>query len=142
MSEGKSVKILTKSSQVDMDGQKNDMEFFVEGNYTEKGQTKYLIYKESEISGMEGTTTTIRIDDDSLSIIRFGSINSKLEFRQGVVTRSVYTTPYGRFDIGIDTKLLEVDIRKDGKSNIKLLYILDTGAEQVITNEMSISFTI
>lgn len=140
MSEGRDVRIFTKSSQIDMDGQKNDMEFFVEGKYTEKGETKYLTYKESEVSGMEGTTTTIRIDDDSLSIIRFGSITSKLEFRQGTVTSSVYTTPYGRFDIIIDTKFLEMDIQKAEKSTIKLRYTLDAGVEQVMTNEMSISF--
>lgn len=142
MSEGKSVGIFTKSSQVDMDGQKSDMEFFVEGKYTEKGDAKYLTYKESEVSGMEGTTTTIRIDADSISIIRFGSITSKLEFRQGAVTRSVYTTPYGRFDICIDTKLLEMSIHKDERSIIKLRYTLDTGAEQIMTNEMFISFTL
>lgn len=142
MSEGKNINIFTKSSQVDMDGQKSDMEFFVEGNYTTKGQTKYLTYKESEISGMDGTTTTIKIDSDSLSIIRFGSITSKLEFKQGEVTKSIYSTPYGRFDISIDTKLLEINIHEDGKSTIKLSYILDTGAEQIMTNEMSISFNL
>lgn len=142
MNESKSVAIFTKSSQTDMDGQKSNMEFFVEGNFTEKGQTRYLTYKESEVSGMEGTTTTIRMDADTLGIIKFGSITSRLEFRQGAVTRSVYTTPYGRFDISIYTKLLDMDIRKGEPSTIKLHYTLDAGAEQVMINEMSISFTL
>lgn len=140
MSQGKNVSIHTKTSQIDADGQKSDMEFFAEGSYKEIGGTKYLTYKESEISGMEGTTTTIKINPDHLSIIRFGSINSKLEFMKDTVTRTMYSTPYGQFDIIIDTKLLEMDIQQEEKSTIRLKYTLDSGMEQVMTNDMTISF--
>lgn len=141
MSEGKSINIYIKTNQTDAEGEKNDMELYTEGSYIEKGNIKYITYKESEISGMEGTTTTIRIDPKCLSIIRFGSITSKLEFVRGAVTSSVYKTPYGQFDISINTKLLKINISENGKTTIELKYTLDSGAEQILNNEMFISFS-
>ncbi len=140
MSEGKGISIFIKTNQTDAEGKRSDMEFFVEGSYIQKGNTKYITYKETEISGMEGTITTIKINSDCLSIIRFGSITSKLEFVREEVTSSIYSTPYGQLDISIDTKLLEININECGKSTIELKYTLDSGAEQILDNEMFISF--
>ena len=41
---------------------KNDdykMELVTQGKYFKKGETYYVTYKESEVTGMEGTTTTL-----------------------------------------------------------------------------------
>lgn len=140
MSEGKKVSLFTKVIQIDETGNKNELEFFVEGNYTEKGLGRYITYKETEISGMDGTTTTIRIMEDALSIIRFGTYNSKLEFKRGEQTLTNYQTPYGNIPIVIDTELLDFDLRAEGKSNIRLKYKMDSGGEQELSNEVHISY--
>ena len=140
MSESKKVNLFTKSIQTDKTGDKSKIEFFVESSYVEKNDYIYITYKESEISGMEGTTTTLKINTNSLSILRFGNYNSKLEFRQNEETLTNYQTPYGNIPITITTRLLEVDLRQDGKSNIHLKYSLEAEGEEPLDNEVEISF--
>ena len=140
MSESKKVNLFTKSIQTDKTGDKSKIEFFVESSYVEKNDYIYITYKESEISGMEGTTTTLKINTNSLSILRFGTYNSKLEFRQNEETLTNYQTPYGNIPITITTRLLEVDLNQDGKSNIHLKYSLEAEGEEPLDNEVEISF--
>jgi uncharacterized beta-barrel protein YwiB (DUF1934 family) len=140
MSESKKVNLFTKTIQMDDSGDKNEIEFFVEGSYVVKNDSAYINYKESAISGMEGTTTTLKITSNSLSIIRFGTYNSKLEFRRDEKTLTNYQTPYGNLPIIIDTRLLEIDLRKEEKSNIHLKYTLETAGEEPLYNEAIIRF--
>jgi uncharacterized beta-barrel protein YwiB (DUF1934 family) len=141
MSEGKKVSLFTKATQEDKSGDKSEIEFFVEGTYIEKSNATYISYKETAISGMEGTTTMLRITENSLSIIRFGIYNSKLEFIRGEKTFTNYQTPYGNMPMEIDTRVLDIDLRQGEKSNIHLEYSLDTGSEEALMNETMISFT-
>lgn len=140
MSESKNVNLFTKSIQIDKTGDKNEIEFFVEGNYVVKNDYIYITYKESPISGMEGTTTTLKISANSLSILRFGTYNSKLEFRRNEKTLTNYQTPYGNIPITITTKLLEIDLRQGEKSNIHLKYSLEAAGEEPLNNEVIINF--
>ena len=44
-----------------------------EGKAYRKGESTYIVYEESEMSGMEGVKTTLRIDrDGSVRMKRFG----------------------------------------------------------------------
>lgn len=140
MSESKSISLFTKAIQIDKSGEKNEIEFFVEGNYILKNDHVYITYKESEISGMEGTTTTLKITPSSLNILRFGAYNSNLEFRGNEATLTNYQTPYGSIPIIINTTLLEIDLRQGEKSNIHLKYILETEGEEPLNNEVIISY--
>jgi uncharacterized beta-barrel protein YwiB (DUF1934 family) len=140
MNINKHVNLFTKAIQIDKSGDKSEIEFFVEGTYTEKSGFIYITYKESGLSGMEGTTTTLKIASNSLSIIRFGTYNSKLEFKQGERTLSKYQTPYGSIPITINTKLLDIALRQGEKSNIQLEYDLEAAGEDALMNEIIISF--
>lgn len=140
MSEDKNVSLHTKAVQTDKSGEKSEIEFFVEGSYAEKNGNIYITYKESELSGMEGTTTTLKITSNSLSIIRFGTYNSKLEFRRDEKTLTNYQTPYGNMAMTINTGLLDIDLRKGERSSINLRYTLETGGEEALMNEIHISF--
>ena len=140
MSESKKVNLFTKAIQIDKAGEKNEIEFFVEGTYVEKNDHIYITYKESAISGMEGTTTALKITSNSLSIIRFGTYNSKLEFTGNETTLTNYQTPYGNIPIMINTSLLEIDLKQTERSNIHLKYTLETEGEEPLSNEVIISF--
>lgn len=140
MSKSKKVNLFTKTVQIDKTGDKSEIEFFVESSYVEKNDYIFITYKESEISGMEGTTTTLKINANSLSILRFGTYNSKLEFRQNEETFTNYQTPYGNIPITITTKLLDINLRQGAKSNIHLKYSLEANGEEPIDSEAIISY--
>lgn len=93
------------------------------GNFYERNGSYYAVYKETEISGMEGTTTTLKIKNDKLSIIRMGTTSTKMEFEKDKKHYSMYNTPYGTMELEIDTKEMSMDIGKEG-GNIKIKYDL------------------
>ena len=62
------------------------------------------MYEESEISGMDGTTTTLDIKDDVLVLEREGSTSTKMEFKKGEDVISLYNTPYGMLNLNVSYK--------------------------------------
>ena len=97
------------------------MELVTEGTYKKKGDSHYISYQESETTGMEGTTTTIKASGDVLTLIRFGSVNSQFIFQQGKRHLSHYDTGYGSFTVGITASNVEIDIGEHS-GNIRLGY--------------------
>lgn len=65
-----------------------------------------LTYQESEITGMEGTTTRFTIRGDTVVLERAGLIVSRMEFKQGERSSSFYETPWGTMEVDIVTTKL------------------------------------
>jgi uncharacterized beta-barrel protein YwiB (DUF1934 family) len=102
----------------------NNLELVTEGKYYKKGNTYFITYKESEVTGMEGTTTTLKVVDGVVTLMRFGSINSQMIFEKGQKHISYYDTAYGAFMIGVYAS--HVDIRVDDNGGeIKVDYALE-----------------
>ena len=74
-------------------------------------------YRESELSGMEGTTTTITFldaDRSVLTILREGTVNSALVLEQGRFHSGVYQTPVMPLDITTMTYRLQNGVTREG----------------------------
>lgn len=100
---------LSISGAIKDEEKQDSVEFLTEGDlYPEAGGT-CVTYKESEVSGMEGTVTTLRVDDQKVSVIRLGTTNSIMEFEIGKRKMSIYSTPFGDITMGILTKDVNVD---------------------------------
>ena len=63
-------------------------------------------YQESEITGMEGTTTRFTIRGGTVVLERAGLIVSRMEFKQGERSSSFYETPWGTMEVDIVTTKL------------------------------------
>ena len=64
------LKIIGKQSYDDME--EEQMEFVTDGRFYVRGGSAYIIYDESEVSGLAGCKTTIRVDDRSVKMKRIG----------------------------------------------------------------------
>lgn len=84
------------------------------GEFYERNNCYYAVYKETEISGMKGTTTTLKIKPDKFSMIRTGTTSTKMEFEKNKQTFSMYNTPYGTLELEINTKDLQVSVDDSG----------------------------
>ena len=129
-----------KAIQSDAAGNKNNIEFFTEGKCVEKDGCTYLTYKESELSGMEGTTSTIKIAEDTIVILRFGAVASKFEYKKGIKSDSLYKTPFGSFDMTVSTRDLKINQTDDGSQLIMLKYNLEIDGQGAFANELEISY--
>jgi len=94
-------------------------------------------YDETKISGMEGTKTTMIIRNNSFDLIREGTTETKMEFKNNQQTVSLYKTPYGVMDVKIDTKKLNININENG-GTIKAMYILEIGGQSALKTSLTI----
>lgn len=102
------------------------------------GESEFkAVYEESEISGMDGTTTTLVIKDDLLVLEREGSTSTRMEFKKGEDVISLYNTPYGMMNINISTKELDIDMDEDG-GVIYTKYVLGLEGQPGITTELKV----
>lgn len=133
----KKVLISVKTVQV-IDGQEEKVELVTEGKYREEGDAFFAEYDESKLSGMEGTKTTLKIDKDSLSIIRNGTTNSNLMFKKGLDHISMYTTPMGTLELTIKPSKVEINMNETGGS-AQLEYKMEAMGLEPISNSLELN---
>jgi uncharacterized beta-barrel protein YwiB (DUF1934 family) len=120
----KDVIISVKGMQTSDKQDESKMELITEGKYYKKGKAFYITYKESEVTGMEGTTTTLKVKDDIVTLMRFGTVNSQFIFERGQKHMSYYDTQFGAFTIGVFTNNMDIDLQEYG-GEIRVGYHLD-----------------
>ena len=97
--------------QVYQDHEEDQMEFITDGKIYQRKNAVYMVYDESEVSGLKGCTTTLRLIGDTLRMKRIGGggFQSELYFEKDQRFCSTYDTPYGPMDIEVLTR--DVDNR-------------------------------
>ena len=73
-----------------------------------------LSYQESELTGLEGTTTAFEIRDAQVILTRTGSVNSQMVFEEGRQHTSLYETPFGELAVDIQTSRLRHSLTERG----------------------------
>ncbi len=105
-----------------------------QGKYYKKGNYYYVTYKETEITGLENTTTTLKIGEGKVVLMRFGQNSSHMVFEKGQRHLCYYETAYGAFTIGIFSN--EVDIRiDDSGGDILVDYIFQIDGVEAGAND-------
>ena len=73
-----------------------------------------LSYEESELTGMEGTTTTFEVKGPRVTLTRSGAVNSQMVFEEGRQHTSLYETPFGELSVDIQTSELKHNLTERG----------------------------
>lgn len=138
--ESKSVLITVKGSQRDATGDEDKIELFTQGRSYAKNGTDYITYQETEISGMEGATTLIKIYPDHVVLVRMGGIDQRQEFRLGQRCHSSYVTPYGTMEMSVRTSHLQVVRIADNSqvAEIHIKYELEIDGQWQSANTLSV----
>ncbi|MBC8015198.1 MAG: DUF1934 domain-containing protein [Sporomusaceae bacterium] len=124
--------------QRDAQGGESRIELTAAGHYYEKNDVKYIVYKDTEISGLDGVTTMLKVYDQYVVLVRMGSVKQQQEFRLGTKSQSTYVTPYVTMEMGILTQSIELAL--DGPAmNIHICYELELNGQWQSTNTLSIS---
>ena len=106
--------ISIKGSQL-YEGQDPDVTELVTAGTLRREQESYTIaYQETELTGLEGTTTKLRIEGPRVTLLRQGSVNSQMIFEVGRKHLSMYETPYGALAVGIETRRLKNTVDEAG----------------------------
>ena len=89
-------------------------ELMTEGFMTLTEDGMVLSYEESELTGMEGTTTTFEVKGPRVTLTRSGAVNSQMVFEEGRQHTSLYETPFGELSVDIQTSELKHNLSERG----------------------------
>ena len=89
-------------------------ELMTEGTMVLTEDGMVLSYQESQLTGMEGTTTTFEVKGPRVTLIRSGTVNSQMVFEEGRQHTSLYETPFGELTVDIQTSTLKHNLTQRG----------------------------
>ena len=111
---------------------KQEVTLAIEGRQTYPGQEPEIIqlvtdgvmefrnggwdisYEESELTGLQGVTTTFRVEPGKVTLIRTGRLKSTMIFQQGVAYDTLYQMEFGALMMRIKASQVLFDIVEDG----------------------------
>ena len=121
----KQVVISIKGMQKYVDTDPDVIELVTEGRLIRRGKDDYILsYRESELTGLDGTETTIHVEGEQVTLVRTGEVNSQMVFQEGRRHLSMYNTPYGAMAIGVNTRHLLADLTDQG-GDIEIDYAIE-----------------
>lgn len=118
-----------------------DMDTLAE--FTTVGQFSYadgcgtISYLESELTGMEGTFTSIHYTPRGAHLERTGNLTSSMDFTPGVRNTFAYDTPYGSATVGLETLEYTPALSERG-GTLNIVYVVDFDQAMVGMNNMHI----
>ena len=113
----KDVLIKIKSMQMSAEAGEDEMEFITEAKLYRRNNTTYLLYEESEFSGVPGCKTRLRIREKDVKKKRFGDgaePGNELVFEMRKRNVGYYDTPFGPIEIEILTNSLNSTVSEEG----------------------------
>lgn len=119
------VLLTIRSEQHFEDMAPDSIELVTEGSLTPTGEGGLILsYQESELTGLEGTTTRLHIGKGRATLLREGSVNSQMVFEEGRRHLSMYETPYGALSIGVSTKRMRSTLGESG-GDVEIDYAIE-----------------
>ena len=121
----KSAVVLTICGKQFYDEQESEViELVTEGTLEPIDGGWEICYEESNLTGMEGVTTTFRIEKDQITLTRTGRLQSQMVFRVGVLHQSLYQMEFGALIITVCATSIQWDVNGNG-GTVDLTYGID-----------------
>ncbi|MGV8980020.1 DUF1934 domain-containing protein [Clostridium sp.] len=130
------ISILSKQADGEDDG--DAIEVVTPGEFYKKDNCYYAVYEETEISGMKGTTTTLKIDAEHFTLIRTGTTNTEMKFEKYGRDLTLYNTPHGALDLTVDTRELKMNVDNNG-GDVFIDYDMIIGNQQILSTTLKIN---
>ena len=120
------------------DEEPDSLEFFTDGQYLFQDPVACLSYQESDVTGLEGTRTSVTILPDQVVVDRAGTVQSRMIFKEGSKSSFLYSTPFGQATMGVDTRSIRQSVDEHG-GRVEIDYVVDMEHAVVARNKFSIT---
>ena len=121
------------------DGSSEVTEIWIEGRLVTNPHRVELVYDEGELSGMEGSVTSIGYDRDNpalVTMMRSGPVSTAMVFEEGKRHFCVYDTPFSSFQICVRALTVENRLLSDG--TLILEYLIEIQGAQAERCRMTV----
>ena len=123
----------------DMDDE-DTLEFTTDGLYTYDGETACLSYLETEVTGLEGTRTSLIVTPEQVVVDRDGMITSRMVFKERERSSFLYNTPYGTATMNMNTRRIGRRLDEHG-GDVEIDYVVDMEHTVVTRNRFTLKIT-
>jgi len=120
----KNVVLSIRGTQKYADQEPEVIELVTEGTMEFADGGWNITYEESALTGLEGTSTTFRVEPGTVILTRTGRLNSRMVFKKGVPHESLYQMEFGALMLTVEATFLYFDIVPDG-GTIDLTYAIN-----------------
>jgi len=117
----KSVLLSIQGRQKYADQEPEVIELVTEGTMEFREGGWDISYEESALTGLEGVTTTFRVEPNKIILTRTGRLNSQMVFQPGISHDSLYQMEFGALMLTVQAQHLFFDILPEG-GVIDLIY--------------------
>ena len=90
------------------------IDLITQARFYKRGGKFYISYEESELTGLLGTRTTVKIDGDTVTMMRTGTYPSEMIFGKNQRHVGLYHTEFGAMTISTHTNQLRNTIGEYG----------------------------
>ncbi|NLD19719.1 MAG: DUF1934 domain-containing protein [Clostridiales bacterium] len=121
----KEIMVKIKGHQVSSEAGEDSVEFVTEAKLYKRRDIMYLIYEESELSGVPGCKTRLKLMGDEVQMKRIGdgtSVGNEISFKKGKRYSGIYETPYGPIEMEVLTNKIENTLSEDGAGQLDIDY--------------------
>ena len=113
------------------------VELMTRGQFVQKGGSYYITYKETETTGYEGCTTTLKIaaDGSRVAMLRFGKgggAGTQLLIEKGKRNLCHYETEVGSLTLGVTGDGIDCNLTEKGGSAV-FSYLLDADDARLVS---------
>ena len=120
----RTVMLSIRGRQVYLEQEPEIIELVTEGTMEYRDGGWDIAYEETNLTGLEGVTTTFRVEPDKIVLTRTGKLNSQMVFAQGVRHESLYQMDFGALMITVCARRILAQLQEDG-GMIDLVYDID-----------------
>ena len=104
--------------QQSREGQEDVVELLTEAKHYHKNGVVYLVYEETELSGVSGCVTALKVDGEVVKLRRYGTKGHEMHFEKGKKFWGLYETPVGFVDMEILTNRVKNELKADGREGL------------------------
>ena len=90
------------------------IELVTEGTLENTGNGWEICYKESDLTGLEGVSTSFLAEPEKITLTRSGNLSSQMVFRVGVPHESLYNMGFGVLLITVNATKMQYDLTPEG----------------------------
>ncbi len=113
-----------RGTQAYADQEPEVIELVTEGTLKKTPAGWELSYEESDLTGLEGVTTTFVLEGEQVTLSRTGNLSSTMVFRPGFVHESLYQVEFGALLLRVCSSKVSYDVTQDG-GTIDLVYNIE-----------------
>ena len=114
------------------------VELVTDGTLTEVDGKFLVSYAESDMTGLEGTTTTFEVDKHRITLTRTGALSSEMVFEEGRTHESLYDMGFGALLIGVRARRVQSDLTASG-GRFRMEYTVAIEQEVSALNKYEVS---